>query len=115
MKEVPGLYADFRAQFPEILEKNEELGRMVHEQGPLDEKTRSLVKIGIAAASLHLTRSPPRSPEPGRQEPTKTRSFTPFCSSSPPADSRPSCRPTASTRASEACHGSDLTGTSRPI
>jgi len=45
MKEVPGLYADFRAQFPEILEKNEELGRMVHEQGPLDEKTRSLVKI----------------------------------------------------------------------
>jgi 4-carboxymuconolactone decarboxylase len=55
MKEVPGLYAEFRARFPEIVEKNEELGRMVHEQGPLDEKTRSLVKIGIAAASLHLT------------------------------------------------------------
>ena len=55
MKEVPGLYAEFRTQFPEIIEKNEELGRMVHDQGPLDEKTRALVKIGIAAASLHLT------------------------------------------------------------
>jgi alkylhydroperoxidase/carboxymuconolactone decarboxylase family protein YurZ len=56
MKEVPGLYAEFRARFPEIIEKNEELGRLVHEQGgPLDDKIRSLVKIGIAAASLNLT------------------------------------------------------------
>jgi alkylhydroperoxidase/carboxymuconolactone decarboxylase family protein YurZ len=56
MKEVPGLYAEFRTRFPEILEKNEELGRLVHEQGgPLDDKTRALVKVGIAAASLHLT------------------------------------------------------------
>jgi alkylhydroperoxidase/carboxymuconolactone decarboxylase family protein YurZ len=56
MKEVPGLYAEFRAQFPQIIENNEELGRLVHEQGgPLDDKTRSLIKIGIAAASLNLT------------------------------------------------------------
>jgi alkylhydroperoxidase/carboxymuconolactone decarboxylase family protein YurZ len=55
MKEVPGLYAEFRNRFPEIIEKNEELGRIVHEMGPLDEKTRALVKIGIAAASLNLT------------------------------------------------------------
>jgi alkylhydroperoxidase/carboxymuconolactone decarboxylase family protein YurZ len=55
MKDVPGLYAEFRNRFPEIIEKNEELGRLVHEMGPLDEKTRALVKIGISAASLNLT------------------------------------------------------------
>lgn len=56
MKEVPGLYADFRARFPEIVEKNEALGHFIHEQGgPLDEKTRALIKLGITAASHHQT------------------------------------------------------------
>jgi len=55
MKEVPGLYAEFRMKFPEILEQNERVGPDGARVGPLDEKTRALVKIGIAAASLHLT------------------------------------------------------------
>ena len=54
MKDLHGPYADFRAEFPEILEKNEALGQFVHEHGgPLDEKTRWLIKLGISAASHH--------------------------------------------------------------
>jgi 4-carboxymuconolactone decarboxylase len=56
MKDVPELYADFRARFPQIVEMNEALGHYIHEQaGPLDEKTRALVKVGITAASHHQT------------------------------------------------------------
>jgi 4-carboxymuconolactone decarboxylase len=54
MKEVHPYYADFKAHFPELVEKNEALGQYVHDQGgPLDEKTRWLVKVGISAASHH--------------------------------------------------------------
>jgi AhpD family alkylhydroperoxidase len=54
MKEVHQYYADFKNRFPELVEKNEALGVYVHEQGgPLDEKTRWLIKIGISAASHH--------------------------------------------------------------
>jgi len=76
----PRLYAEFRARFPEIIEKNEELGRLVHEQGgPLDDKVRSLVKIGIARrASSHVCehagRSAPAKPAPARRR-SCTRSF----------------------------------------
>jgi 4-carboxymuconolactone decarboxylase len=56
MRDVPELYAKFAARFPEILAKNEELGTYIHEHGgPLDEKTRWLVKLGISAASRHQT------------------------------------------------------------
>ncbi len=56
MQEVPKPYADFKMRFPQILEKNEELGVLIHEHGgPLDEKTRWLVKLGISAASRHQT------------------------------------------------------------
>ena len=54
MKEQYPLFAEFREQYPEIFEKNESLGEYIHQQaGPLDEKMRSLVKLGIAAASQH--------------------------------------------------------------
>jgi 4-carboxymuconolactone decarboxylase len=56
IKDVPQPYADFRAKFPEILERNEDLGSYIHEHGgPLDEKTRWLVKLGISAAARHQT------------------------------------------------------------
>jgi len=56
MKGVPQPYARFGAKFPQILEKNEDLGTFVHEHGgPLDEKTRWLVKLGISAAARHQT------------------------------------------------------------
>ena len=56
MQEVPKPYLQFKARFPQILQKNEELGTIIHEHGgPLDEKTRWLVKLGISAASRHQT------------------------------------------------------------
>ena len=56
MQDIPKPYAQFKARFPQILEKNEELGTYIHEHGgPLDEKTRWLVKLGISAASRHQT------------------------------------------------------------
>jgi 4-carboxymuconolactone decarboxylase len=56
MQEVPKPYAQFKARFPQILEKNEELGTFIHEHGgPLDDKTRWLIKLGISAASRHQT------------------------------------------------------------
>ena len=49
---IPQPYIDFKAEFPEIVERNEELGTYIHEQGgPLDEKTRWLIKLGISAAA----------------------------------------------------------------
>lgn len=56
MKDQHGIYTEFRAEFPEILEKNEALGQYVHEHGgPLDDKTRWLIKLGISAAGHHQT------------------------------------------------------------
>ena len=54
MKDIHQVYTDFRGEFPGVLEKYEELGRFLHEQGgPLDGKTRALVKLGISAAGRH--------------------------------------------------------------
>ena len=56
MRDVPKPYARFAAQFPAVLAKNEELGTFIHDNGgPLDEKTRWLVKLGISAAARHQT------------------------------------------------------------
>lgn len=56
MKDVPEVYAGFADRFPEIVEKNEELGQLIHDNGgPLDDKTRWLIKLGISAASRHQT------------------------------------------------------------
>lgn len=56
MKEIHPLFADFKAQFPEIHEKNEALGQWIHEHGgPLDDKTRWLIKLGVSAAEGRLS------------------------------------------------------------
>ena len=51
MKELPGRYRDFKRQFPAISAAYDELGRMIAETGPLDEKHSQLVKLGMAVAS----------------------------------------------------------------
>ncbi len=51
MKELPGRYRDFRRQFPAISGAYDELGRMIAETGPLDEKHSQLIKLGMAVAS----------------------------------------------------------------
>jgi 4-carboxymuconolactone decarboxylase len=54
MKDYYPLFAEFKDEHPEIFEKNEALGEFIHQQGgPLEDKTRWLVKLGISAATRH--------------------------------------------------------------
>jgi alkylhydroperoxidase/carboxymuconolactone decarboxylase family protein YurZ len=47
-QKIPDRFLSFRAAHPEIAEAFEQLGRVVHETGPLTERERRLVKLGIA-------------------------------------------------------------------
>ena len=48
MNYLPGIYKEFKAQFPEIAKAYDDLALKSHRWGPLDEKTRRLIKLGIA-------------------------------------------------------------------
>lgn len=48
---LPGHFQRFSAQHPEVQQAFEELGRVTHESGPLSERERRLVKLGIAIGS----------------------------------------------------------------
>ncbi|MBI4301540.1 MAG: carboxymuconolactone decarboxylase family protein [Chloroflexi bacterium] len=45
---LPDVFQRFKAQYDEINELYENLALKCHQTGPLDEKTRRLVKLGIA-------------------------------------------------------------------
>jgi 4-carboxymuconolactone decarboxylase len=45
---LPNIYKEFQQQFPEIGKAYDELGLKCHDWGPLDAKTRRLIKLGIA-------------------------------------------------------------------
>jgi alkylhydroperoxidase/carboxymuconolactone decarboxylase family protein YurZ len=47
-EKLPEHFKRFRTDQPEIYEAFEELGRRLHESGPLSERERRLVKLGIA-------------------------------------------------------------------
>lgn len=47
-KALPKAVDQFRAQYPKIWETFNQLGDLCHEAGPLDEKTRSLVKLALS-------------------------------------------------------------------
>ncbi len=49
-KKLPGHFVRFRQLNPEIAQAFEELGRRIHDSGPLSERERRLVKVGIAVA-----------------------------------------------------------------
>jgi 4-carboxymuconolactone decarboxylase len=51
MSELPSSYQNFTQEHPEVLRAYEALGMAASREGPLDEKTRELVKLGMAAAS----------------------------------------------------------------
>ena len=54
MKEsLPQSVIKFESQYPEIWKAFSALGKACHETGPLDEKMRRLVKLGIAVAARH--------------------------------------------------------------
>jgi AhpD family alkylhydroperoxidase len=53
MREIPGTHLRFRDAYPEIARAYEELGRATQEWGPLEKKTRELVKLGVAVGNRH--------------------------------------------------------------
>jgi alkylhydroperoxidase/carboxymuconolactone decarboxylase family protein YurZ len=51
---LPKPILDFQADYPEVWDAFSQLGEACHEKGgPLDEKTRRLVKLGLAVALRH--------------------------------------------------------------
>ncbi len=50
---LPGHYQRFVQAHPKIAEAYHGLGDACHSAGPLDERTRALVKLGIAAGFRH--------------------------------------------------------------
>jgi 4-carboxymuconolactone decarboxylase len=51
MDNVPKQFKEFMRQYPEISDAYGSLGKAVSAAGPLDGKTRQLIKIGIAIAA----------------------------------------------------------------
>ncbi|MFQ3566316.1 MAG: carboxymuconolactone decarboxylase family protein [Aggregatilineales bacterium] len=51
MSELPKAYTRFRAEFPQLAQAYDALGNATHEAGPLDEKTRQLVKLALAVGA----------------------------------------------------------------
>jgi 4-carboxymuconolactone decarboxylase len=45
---LPSVYREFKQQFPEIAKAYDQLAVKCHGWGPLDDKTRRLIKLGIA-------------------------------------------------------------------
>jgi alkylhydroperoxidase/carboxymuconolactone decarboxylase family protein YurZ len=48
---IPTRFKEFGRKYPEIMEAYEALGNAAQQAGPLDTKTRALVKLGIAVGS----------------------------------------------------------------
>lgn len=48
VERTPAIYEAFNREFPEIVEGFERLSATVHEHGPLAQRERRLVKLGIA-------------------------------------------------------------------
>ncbi|MEA3506747.1 MAG: carboxymuconolactone decarboxylase family protein [Elusimicrobiota bacterium] len=54
MKDIHKIFTEFKEEFPEVYEKHAGLGKEVHmESGPLDGRTRWLIKIAISGGSRH--------------------------------------------------------------
>jgi 4-carboxymuconolactone decarboxylase len=45
---LPEVYQGFKRHFPDISESYAELAKSCNDAGPLDEKTRELIKLGVA-------------------------------------------------------------------
>ncbi len=51
MKDLPKTFKDFRKVHPDLGEAHQNLTQACAEAGPLDRRTRELIKIGISVAS----------------------------------------------------------------
>lgn len=52
-KPLPESIASFEKKYPAVWQAFAKLGEVCHETGPLDEKTRRLIKLGMAIAFRH--------------------------------------------------------------
>ncbi|HZO91603.1 MAG TPA: carboxymuconolactone decarboxylase family protein [Chthonomonadaceae bacterium] len=53
MHKVPGTFKRFLETYPEVARAYEQLGKATQDWGPLDKRTRELVKLGIAVGNRH--------------------------------------------------------------
>ncbi len=51
MKELPKRFKKFQKDFPDVAKAYEELGTAVHKSGPIDDKTRALIKLAISSGA----------------------------------------------------------------
>lgn len=51
MSDIPTPYLRFQDEFPELYQAYENLGETAANIGPLDKKTRELIKLGLAASA----------------------------------------------------------------
>ncbi|MGO9196177.1 MAG: carboxymuconolactone decarboxylase family protein [Acidimicrobiales bacterium] len=49
---LPQIYSKFRQEFPDLAQKLDALGDSADAAGPLDDRTRRLVKLGIAVGGM---------------------------------------------------------------
>ena len=55
MKDIHDIFTQFKTEFPEIYARHEALGKEIHKNsGPLEEKSRWLIKIAVSAACNHM-------------------------------------------------------------
>lgn len=48
---IPKRYQKFQNDFPQVAKAYESLGNAVHQAGPLDDKTRALIKLAISTGA----------------------------------------------------------------
>ena len=48
---IPKRYLKFQNDYPEVAKAYEEMGDAVHHAGPLDDKTRALIKLAISTGA----------------------------------------------------------------
>ncbi|MBZ0200642.1 MAG: carboxymuconolactone decarboxylase family protein [Ignavibacteriaceae bacterium] len=51
MHQIPKRYTKFTEDYPQVAKAYEELGEAVHSAGPLDEKTRALIKLAVSTGA----------------------------------------------------------------
>ncbi|GAB4292554.1 MAG: carboxymuconolactone decarboxylase family protein [Ignavibacteriaceae bacterium] len=51
MSQIPKRFKKFKDDFPEVAKAYEQMGDAVHAAGPLNEKTRALIKLAISTGA----------------------------------------------------------------
>lgn len=51
MSQIPKRFKKFTEDYPEVAKAYEQMGDAVHAAGPLDEKTRALIKLAISTGA----------------------------------------------------------------